>query len=185
MIEVPIGAKLTIGETGADNYWDVTVSGITAGEDGSYTMPADGATVTVTNTAKFGRIGYNLVLGGAWIDKPSTWVDNGTSAGGGQKYIDNARYYSDGDTYTATDRTPSATGHVFIAWLDKVYKDNPSTIVYPGNSGEYNRGNTNNGIQTLDAIWASISAADKTVTYDGQAHQIDAATAWAFLRSCL
>lgn len=156
---------LTVWE---DHTHEATSTALTVAADGSLV-------IKLYYHQKFGRIGYNLVLKEATIAAPGTWETNGISGGGAQKYVDNARRYVDGETYTATTVQPTAAGYKFIAWLDKEYHEYGSRIVFSGGDGVYNRGTTKDGIQTLDAIWASINADDVTFTYDGKGHTIDPA----------
>ena len=154
--------ELTVWE---DHTHEATSTALTVAADGSLV-------IKLYYHQKFGRIGYNLVLKEASIVAPATWETNGISGGGAQKYVDNARRYVDNETYTATTVQPTAAGYKFIAWLDKEYHEYGSRIVFSGGNGVYNRGTTKDGIQTLDAIWASVNAQDVTFTYDGKEHTI-------------
>ena len=70
---------------------------------------------------------------------------------------------------------PSCDGYVFLnAWLDKERGSKPAEIKVAGESGTYSY--SDNQDYTLDALWASIGAEDKTYTYDGQPKSIDEAT---------
>ena len=161
---------MTISESGADNYTP-------AYSAESVTIEGSETAVIVTNTRKEGRVGYNLVLAEANKSENigSTWVSNPTSTAP-YKYVDNANYYSDGDTYTVTSIVPQADGWAFVGWLDKEYASGEypeeAEILQPGYTDIWNRGNTDEKIQTLDAVWARLVAESTVFVYDGQGKTI-------------
>lgn len=167
---IPVGTTVTISESGADNYTP-------AYSAESVTIEGSETAVIVTNTRKEGRVGYNLVLAEANKSENigSTWVSNPTSTAP-YKYVDNANYYSDGDTYTVTSIVPQADGWAFVGWLDKEYASGEypeeAEILQPGYTDIWNRGNTDEKIQTLDAVWARLVAESTVFVYDGQGKTI-------------
>ncbi|MBM6831696.1 InlB B-repeat-containing protein, partial [Faecalicoccus acidiformans] len=145
----------------------------------------NGAT-TLTLYAKWeqkeGTFRYNLVLPGAsWENgAPAGFVQSGTSGTGGSFWVDSIGYEYP-DTITVTENTPTCDGYVFLGWFDKKRTSSNGssdatirtgrselTYLYDENSGDNE--------YTLDALWASIDAKDKTELYDGQEHTIDAAS---------
>lgn len=167
---IPVGTTVSISESGASNYTP-------AYSAESVTIEGSETAVIVTNTRKEGRVGYNLVLAEANKSENigSTWVSNPTSTAP-YKYVDNANYYSDGDTYTVTSIVPQADGWAFVGWLDKEYASGEypeeAEILQPGYTDIWNRGNTDEKIQTLDAVWARLVAESTVFVYDGQGKTI-------------
>ena len=175
---IPVGTTVTISESGADNYkasysGDVTVS---AAGDAEAIIDADGQTVTLTNTRKLGRIGYNLVRQDATINTTgwSFYEYSGTDA---PKYTVDNEWYANGDQYEVTDRIPTSDGYIFVGWFDKAFSqaggvNDPAEILHAGEYNTYNRELTDERVQTLDAIWATLAVENAVYVYDEQAHTI-------------
>ncbi len=140
-------------------------------------------TFTAQWVEKEGTFRYHLVLPGAqWSDgAPAGFVQDGASEAGGKFWVDPAKYRHP-DTITVTDKVPTCDGYVFLGWFDKARttSDHGGTEAAVRNADDtftylYDE-NSDDNVYTLDALWASIKAEPKTVTYDGDEHGIDAAT---------
>ena len=169
---------MSIYESGASNYkasysGDVTVS---AAGDAKAIIDADGQTVTLTNTRKLGRIGYNLVRQDATINTTG-WSFYEYSGTGAPKYTVDNEWYANGDQYEVTDRIPTSDGYIFVGWFDKAFSqaggvNDPAEILHAGEYNTYNRELTDERVQTLDAIWATLAVENAVYVYDEQAHTI-------------
>ena len=175
---IPVGTTVTISESGADNYkasysGDVTVS---AAGDATAIIDVDGQTVTLTNTRKLGQIGYNLVRQDATINTTG-WSFYEYSGTGAPKYTVDNEWYANGDQYEVTDRIPTSDGYIFVGWFDKAFSqaggvNDPAEILHAGEYNTYNRELTDERVQTLDAIWATLAVENAVYVYDEQAHTI-------------
>ena len=130
---------------------------------------------------KEGTFRYNLVLPNAdWSEgAPAGFTQNGSSGTGGSFWEDSIKYEYP-DQITVTNSAPRCDGYVFLGWFDKSRTtDNDSSEAAIRGAGTgftylYDEKSDNN-TYTLDALWASIGAEDKTFVYDGQSHSIDPA----------
>ena len=171
----------TVQVTDADKIPDATY------KDGKYAFDTSAANVlsgTVAGDGSLvlkvyfkeasGVVRYNLTLAGATISGDGLTHDTGNI----WKVAN--QYYEYPDTFTVTSAVPTCEGYVFVGWFDKARTSgNGNTNAAFRNAGEtitylYDATKDNN-TYTLDAVWVKISADDKTVTYDGNAHSIDLA----------
>ena len=127
------------------------------------TDDASSNVITLTYKKKAGKAGYYLVLGNATWSAPS----DTTKESDAQKWYYNYGFAKN-DTFEVTSSVPSAENHVFIGWMDKERDDQAAAIRKAGDTVTYCY--SNNQTYTLDALWASLSAAGDDVTYDGKAH---------------
>ncbi len=115
LIEVPSGAKVNVTEDAGDAFEMVLSStGVSANNDGSYTISADGSVITVTNTRK--TIDVKVIK---TVEEPSSvtaadFTFVATATVDGQKVILNASAEGDAKyqfTFTL-NKTNGATGQV-------------------------------------------------------------------------
>ncbi len=113
-------------------------------------------------------VGYYLVLDeAAWyegVQPEGTYKSEGKN-----KYFYTNKYAS-GDTFTVTDKIPTADGYAFIGWFDKERNGQNAAIREIGDeiTVNYNSKDT----YCLDALWAKVEATGYTGTYDGKEHTI-------------
>ena len=132
--------------------------------------------ITFVYTQKEGKVVYNLGPSGSWGNNgnPENTYEYDASKG---KWAYNYGF-DKGDTFVVTNKTPiSSDNAVFVGWYDKKCDDSAATmrtanekITYPYT--ESSKTNT----YTLDALWEKLNGENKTVTYDGKKHSLDAFT---------
>lgn len=158
--------RVDVDNENEHGYW--TFKGY---DKSSKTMSEDGITFIGTWkwTEKKGTVGYYLALSNATWDIPegvSETIDNNLT-----KYFYDKKFTT-GDKFTVTSNVPSDDGYAFIGWLDKERDKKEAKICNAGTELVYLYDNKNPKTYTLDALWANISVASTTATYDGNTHTI-------------
>ena len=144
----------------------------------------DTSTYLAVYHASKGRLGYNLGLaedGGAPFTKfgDSNVQYHEQSKEDARKFVDMGTWYDRGDPLQVSSITPIDTRaqdqYTFIAWFDKKQdreasdgRDYAARFLSPGDTttSYYNR--VQGDTQTLDALWARITATPKSKLYDGE-----------------
>ncbi|WP_419499065.1 MBG domain-containing protein, partial [Adlercreutzia equolifaciens] len=128
----------------------------------------EGGTFTAKFVQKQGIFRYNLVLPGAtWSNgAPTDFTQDGNF------WVDPVKY-ANPDEITVTNEVPACVDYTFLGWFDKDRGEGAS--IRPANSTFVFPEKYDSDTYTLDALWASIKAEPKTVTYDGDKHAVDAA----------
>lgn len=138
-------------------------------------QPGDRYTLTDGNDVlyaqweeKEGKFRYNLVLtDAAWAGStPAGFTQDG------KFWVDPVKY-ANPDEITVTNEVPACVDYTFLGWFDKDRGEGAS--IRPANSTFVFPEKYDSDTYTLDALWASIKAEPKTVTYDGDKHAVDAA----------
>ena len=138
-------------------------------------QPGDQYTLTDGNDVlyaqweeKEGEFRYNLVLtDAAWAGStPAGFTQDG------KFWVDPVKY-ANPDEITVTNEVPACVDYTFLGWFDKDRGEGAS--IRPANSTFVFPEKYDSDTYTLDALWASIKAEPKTVTYDGDKHAVDAA----------
>lgn len=130
---------------------------------------------------KYGLVGYNLALAGAeWKNgTPDGLEYSRDTSEGGKVYTEKSRYDT-GDTFEVRADKPEAENYAFIGWFDKDRTETSGgDIAQFREAGEnltyiYDGSEESADTYTLDAVWASLSAAGGEYTYDGSAKYITA-----------